>query len=115
MEAPRTVLEYAESVVLGYLWLVYFLAQLANYCGLNVNFPPKLICLSTGSLASRTVWVPGESLGGGVMLEEVGHRGQIAWQRFFCTLLSYFRHSMTNNFLLSHHVSHQNKLNPFEL
>lgn len=73
MEASRIILEYVDSVVLGYLWLVYFLAQLANYCGLNVNFPPKLICVSTGSLASSTVWVPVESLGGGVMLKEVGH------------------------------------------
>ena len=89
MEASRTVLEYAESVVLGYLWLVYFLAQLANYCDMNVNFPPKLFCLSTGSLASSTVWVHVESLGGRVMLEEVGHWGQIAWQRFLCTLLSF--------------------------
>lgn len=39
------------------------------------EFSPKLICLSSGSLASSTVWVLVESLGGGVMLEEVGHWG----------------------------------------
>lgn len=39
------------------------------------EFSPKLICLSTGFLASSTVWVLVESLGGGVMLEEAGHWG----------------------------------------
>lgn len=39
------------------------------------EFSPQLICLSSGSLASSTVWVLVESLGGRVMLEEVGHWG----------------------------------------